>query len=478
MPKKTTEEYFSRVALPSVCEAESEGKTLESELLRTIQRALQHHEVPSQILGSRSQTSPDGVTVEELAWGRLNIVWTLGGRVRRHWAFPEDHEEIRAVCWAYFEDKSTRRTPESFNQPAPTQAIFQEGPPSVFGPYAQKMRQKAHRPSTIATTSSEDGPYGPGTGAMARAICIIFRTFAQIQLEDGNEYCVHVPFITRQVWPLFPVGFALEQESPQDISLWRRPPLGAEPILYSLSSPLRSIAPYGVAHQIRNTSAGPSLIYQDDLPHPNRDLNTFSSLNNGERVIFVDPYSSSSARIIFTIDTRLMSIHCYVYSYAPAERASADSILLSDGVISPPSPGGPLFGTAAQFRTTDPPSNVDAIIPSNLQTSAVNPKPSSQWLMENTSPLPSWRDSRPRADDDEFDLNAQMSVMNSVLIDLQDEDEEEIVGPDHWLQNLASIPVDQETYVDVLFGPCDLMRATVLQSGIPYALSTLMRVTN
>jgi hypothetical protein len=441
MPLNATEEYFSHVASSSASKTDllSEG-----ELLSTIRRALQHHESPSRVLNRISQIAADGVTVEELAWGRLNVVVTLGGCVQRHWAFPQDHEEIRAVCWAYFEEKSSRRIAKQSSPQNPS-PVFQEATQSVFGPYAQKMRQKAHRPGTVDVQSSDDGPHGPGSGAMVRSVCIIFRSFAQIQLEDGSEYCIHVPFITRYVWPLFPVGFVLEQESPQDISLWGAASLDVDPILHSLSSPLRSIAPLGVAHQIRHTASGQPLIYQEDLPHPNRDIGTFSSLNNGERIIFVGPYSPSSACIIFTVDTRLMSIHCYAYTYAPVERVPEDINTQSRDDNSLPSPGGPLFSTAAQMGRADSPSNIDRIVPSNSQTSAINPKSASQWLMEETPVPSSWRDSRPHGDDDEFDLNAQVSVVNSVLMDLHDEDDEEIVGPDHWLQRIASISIDQET---------------------------------
>jgi hypothetical protein len=140
-----------------------------------------------------------------------------------------------------------------------------------------------------------------------------------------------------------------------------------------------------------------------------------------------------------------MSIHCYAYAYVPVERTPYDIATQNREDNSLPSPGGPLFGSAAQLGTSDSPSNIDRNIPPNSQFPGVNSKLASQWLMEETPVPPSWRDSRPHGGGDEFDLNAQISVINSILMDLHDEDEEEIVGPDHWLQRIASIPIDQET---------------------------------
>lgn len=441
MVSYTTEAYFSRVASSDVSRPEPE-----SELLGTIRRALQHHEPPSTILDNISQTSSDGVTVEELAWGRTNVVSILGGRVQRQWTFPREHEEIRSVCWAYFEEKSSRRKPPQLASSTPSTAatgLFQDDITSVFGPYAQKMRQKASRPSTADIQDLEGGPYGPGTGAMVRAVCIIFRSFAQIQLEDGTEHCIHVPFLTRRAWPLFPVGLALEQEPLPEVPPWASS-LDLDPTLYSLSSPLRAIAPIGVAHQIQNTTSGTSLIYQEDVTHPNQDNNTFLSLKNGERVIFVSPYSPSSPQIIFTVDTRLMSINCYSYAYAPIENSPriSQSLNLSSGI---PSPRGPLLDNNQGLGSARPFPSTDDVDPSNPQASTHTKSPA-QWLMGTTPPPASWRDSR-RHEEDEFELNAQLSVINSVLMDIRDDDDEEVVGPDHWLQKIASILVDPERSV-------------------------------
>lgn len=440
IPFHSTDAYFSRLAPPNVPQGEP------SELLSAIRRALQHHESPSVILGRISQVSPDGETVEELAWGRMNVVSILGGRVQKQWTFPQEHEEVRAVCWAYFEEKTSRRMPP---QPARSDLsqeasrLFQQDTMSVFGPYAQKMNQKPHRPSTVNAQGPEDGPYGPGTGAMVRAVCIIFRSFAQIQLEDGTEHCINLPFLTRCVWPLFPVGFALEQEPPPDIPRWASS-LDLDPIIHSISSPLRAIAPLGVAHSIHNTTSGTPLIYQEDLPHPNQNKNTFSSLNNGERVIFVSPYSSSSPQVIFTVDTRLMSIHCYSYVYAPIENPADDVPIFRNAGSEQPSPRDLLLDDDPQLiQTQSLPGADDNDAPKHHANG--QPKPSSQWLMEDTPPPASWRDTRHHEDDDEFELNAQISVMNSVLMELHDDDDEEIVVPDHWLQRIGSLLIDPES---------------------------------
>ena len=436
MPFDTADSFFVHSA-PS-----EERSEPERPLLSSVRRALQHYEAPHRIIGRINQLGSDGITHEELAWGRNKVVWTLGGRLQQHWSFPEGHEEIRAACWAYFEEHGTQRKEnlsKQESQQSPLKDILVEETTSVFGPYGRVMKNQKRRSGNILQPEmSNEGVFGPGSGAIVRSVCIVFRSFARIHSDNGSEYCIHVPFLTRHAWPLYPVGLLVEQEATPEASQWMAAALEVEPILHTLSSPLKSIAPVGLAHQIRNTSSRHTMVYQDDLPYANQNTNTFSSVKDGERIIYVGPYLSTSHQVIFAVDTRMQMIHCYSYGYSPSSQIPDPSPLPNHGER-PPSSTGALHDHSTQGTT-----EMDPLPYSQTQKGDGPSRASSQWLVEETPVPAGWRDPRPHPGESDIEAVDLMSVLNAPLLDFQEDEDEEIIGPDYWLQRLASIPIDHE----------------------------------
>lgn len=441
MPFDTTTALFEHSILSN---EESEP---ENPLLNSVRRALQHYEAPDQILNRTLQIGADGIRHEELAWGRNKVVWTLGGRLQRHWSFPDDHEEIRAACWAYLEEPGTQRRDSDLNRGlhrSNMQDLLGEETDSVFGPYGRVMKtQKKKLDGYLQLETTSDDVYGPGSGAMVRAVCIIFRSFARIYSDNGTEYCIHIPFLTRHAWPLSPVGLLFEQETIPEAPPWMSASMEIDPILHTLSSPLRSIAPAGLAHQIRNTTTGSRMVYQDDLPHANQNVNTFSSVKDGEKVIYVGSRSSPSHQVIVTVDTRMQVIHFYAYGYAPSSQ-------IQDPPISPirgdqySASAGEMQEPGTQETVSYSAPDTETLPYSQTQKSNANSKTSSQWLVEETPVPAGWRDPRPDPGGSDIEAADLLSTVNAPMLDFQDEEEEEIIGPDYWLQKLVSIPIDHE----------------------------------
>lgn len=434
MPYDMAKAYFERLR------SSSDAYEPDRPLLRNIRRVLQHHEPPNRVLGKVSQFSRDDRTHEELAWGRTSVVWTQGSRILQHWSFPPEHEEIRAAFWAYFEESGTLQQgsgSEADLRPSMAQNLLVEESTSVFGSYGRAFKSKKDtRSLSFAPNMKRNNGYRSCSDELIRAVCIIFRSFARIISENGSEWCIHIPFLTRRAWALYPVGFALEREAIPEGSPWFSPQTYIDNVFFTLTAPLKAIAPMGMAFQMRSTSLGKVLVYQDDHPHPSVNINTFSGLRNGEKVIHVEPYSSPS-QVIFTVDTRLLMINCYAYGYASSDSSSPTFLPLSH-----PSSNGMLFETASKGSASSA-IEMDPLPHSLTQKEEKDANRSSQWLLDDTPVPTSWRDSRPEQVGRDVEPIDLLNTIHAPLIDLQEDDEEEIVGPEYWLQRLASIPVDQ-----------------------------------
>ncbi|PVF92755.1 putative APC1-subunit of anaphase-promoting complex [Serendipita vermifera] len=420
----------------------------ESTLLQTIRKALQHHEDPSEIIG---QTCNYSDTTEELLWSRNRVVWLSGGRVHRHWDFSQDHEEIRAVSWAHFEEMGVGQEGNCLDKtPLPSlQALLDRSSLPAFGPYETAMRNHFEVPSTpsIPDLTTKPETYdGPPSDALVRALCIIFRTFAQIFCENGEQYVLSVPFLTRQAWPLYPVGIAIEQEVLPDASAWITSSEDIDPVLCSLSSPLRPLAPIGLTHLIRYSTSGRSFIYQDDQPIPNKNANDFTGIKRGEKTIFIQHHPSPCHGILFTVDTRLQLIRCYVYGYSPTNRIPNNKV---------DNPG------LSKFKSTFP--NDDALsvegegadtsrllasdkgLPASKDRVALERSASARWIIEETPPPAGWRDPGPQVtEEDQEDADVFTPFNDEPPMELDEEDEEAVI-PEYWLQELVAIPIDIET---------------------------------
>jgi hypothetical protein len=439
----TKDAYFARVSSTIV-------NNTESNLLQTIRKALQHYEDPSQIIGRACNYSDDDTTDEELLWSRTRVMWLSGGRVHRHWDFPDDHEEIRAVSWAHFEEADIGRgSNHSLKTPLPNlQELLEQKPPPVFGTYGTAVRnyfKPSSKASVFGLTSRPEAYEGPANGALVRALCIIFRTFAQIYCENGGQYFIHIPFLTRQAWPLYPVGIAIEQESMPDASAWITSSEGIEPILCSLSSPLKPLAPLSLAHLIRYSTSGQAIIYQDDQPFPNKNVNDFTGIKRGEKTIFVQRHPSLCHGMLFTVDTRLQLIRCYAYGYSPTNQipknrtqnsrlSTSRPPFLNDDTLSVELDGG----EASRLLSGD------KGIPVPKARNPLERNSSTRWIIEETPPPAGWRDPGPQVEDQE-DADVFTPFNNELLMDLDEEDEEEEVMPEYWLQELVAIPIDMET---------------------------------
>jgi hypothetical protein len=439
---ETQNEYFSQT------DSSFMDDIPDRELLNTIRQALQHREPPDEIVGSNKRYYPNDGCEQEIVWSRSAVIWLSGNKIRRQWSFPHDHEEIRAACLTHFEENGTQRVPKHAvpqSKRTAAEKLFTDEAPSVFGPYDKVMRNST-KISVQIDSSDEPAMYGVGSGSLLKTVCIVFRSFAEIYCQDGSNHRVSIPFLTSNIWPLFPVGFAMEQEptySPHYLTSSH----DAESVLYSFTSPLKPISPFGIAHKIRSTLKGPSLIYQDDLPYPNEDIEVFSVIKSGERVIYVEPPSPISSRILFTVDMRLFVIHCYAYAVTPSNGPSIRIPGRKDEIFSLPE--ARLFDANRQaLGISQSLSVVDSIPVANSQTSEANRRDPSRWLVEETPPPQGWRESQQEASETRSETNDPLSVFNmrvpSFHIDDEDEDEE-IVGPECWIQRLTSFPISAES---------------------------------
>lgn len=421
MPVDAAKQYFINTSGSDL------SSFFETDLLKSVRNALQHRQPPSRILGRIKRRIPDTKTEEELSWSSSAVIWTVGGRLQRQWCFPRDEEEIRSVCWAYFDIKPpihvTKNRMDEASQSL--EDAFSKPSPSVFGPYGSAVRDAESR--TIARATQEDNTKLDSGLRIVRSVCIVFRTHARLYSEDGNEYYVNIPFIVRQVWPLFPTGFALEEEPRIEPIPWAIPYLNPEIGLHSLSSPTGEVSPIGIAHRICRTSPHSAIIFQEDHPRPNKDLSTFSTIKAGEHVIFVHEYKFDAPQIIITVDTRLQMVHCYAYGRSPSEEPTLNGSINS--------------GLEQPVNST---ADLDALVAA-YQSEGRSPRLTTEWLMQSGAIGSRWHHVAVDGSDNGLDLDQPLSIRMTSLHEQPLEEEEDIVGPEYWLQRLTSIPVDAET---------------------------------
>lgn len=437
---ETKNAFFSRASLSHT------EDTPGGELLNTIRQALQHKEPPSKIIGNDKRLYKNDKCEEEVVWSRTAVIWLCGGRIQRQWSFLEDHEEVRAACLTYFEESGTQRLPKRVmpqqRRPALERVLANE-PPYVFGPY-DRVARSSTKTSVHFESSAEPSMHGVGSGSLLRAVCIIFRSFAEIYSQDGSSHHISIPFLTSNIWPLFPVGFAIEEEPAQCPHYWTTSSQDVEPVLHSFTNPLKPLAPFGIVHKIRNTISGAPLVYQDDLPYPNEDIETFSVVKTGERIIHVENPSPNTPRILFTVDTRLFIVHCYTYAHTPSGGSSIGRKHEGPSLSVPH-----LFDANQQgLGISRSLSGVGTIGTSNSQVSEADRRDPSRWIVEETPPPQGWRDPQPETPETQSDVHDPLSMFNmpasNFHIDDEDEDEE-IIGPECWIQRLASFPISPES---------------------------------
>ena len=430
---------------PSDSYADDDG----SQMLKTVRSLLQTSDPPNKIQGRILQTCPSGEGSEELVWTRSTIVHSVGAVVCRQWNFDDLDEEIHAVCWAKFEEKGTGRVPPADRQPL--DSVFETDPwknsssESVFGPYGRVMRASTSKSGSPATTLASHHYHGPGTGFLVRALCVFFRSFAYLYGNDGAEYRIDLPICPRRAWPLFPVGVLLERRIPVDITNWNRPIYEHNATFYSLSAPLHSIVPVGMAHRILHSSLNLPAVYQEDKDVPNVDIFTNSEFRSFEHVLFVEESTPESHRILFTIERGLW-IHCYLYAYrAPSDPTSQhlmkgllpemDSGGIGGDTFHVPSPEfQPALTGHASFVSTATTESLEIL--SQLDSFKQTPS----WLKEATPPPPDWRNNY---------LSSTPLINAEDIPPLPDflsneDDPNDFDQPVHWFQKLDTRLVEQE----------------------------------
>ncbi|KAG8831696.1 Anaphase-promoting complex subunit 1 [Serendipita sp. 399] len=405
--------------------------TFSTELLEAIREAIQHEDGSTEILG-RVHSQGNSELAEELVWGSRAVVWIVGGGIRRQWSFTKESDEIRTVCWAYFEESKIKRVenlPNTRDSSALLDGLLDQPSRSVFGPYGDALRNSSN-PVVLQeqkTTGYDAAHLLPQT--LVRAICIVFRTSVRIYCEDGSDFFTHIPFLSRRAWPLYPFGLAIEEEHVPELYPWAFSAIDYSSTLYTLINPLQSVVSFGLAHSIVQTSRGLPLIFQEEAPFPNKDMSKLTLIKPGEYTIFMDESADTSCRLVVTIDTRLQMVNIYTYSYAPSERINSSSDILR------------------RTRETSAPSSnlMDVIKPSvNQETFGL----SSRWLMDQT-PLPQgWREPIHSGIEMDREANDPQSIVVTPLLEFSDDDDEAIIEPIYWLQRLVSIPIDQKVMED------------------------------
>ncbi|KAG8803051.1 Anaphase-promoting complex subunit 1 [Serendipita sp. 398] len=403
-----------------------------TELLETIRDAIQHESRKTGVLG-RLALERDTELLEELLWSSKEVVWLVGGCVRRQWSFMKERDEIRTACWAYFEESKIQRVEALRNtrdSSALLDGLLEQPSQSVFGPYGDALRGSYNTMSKGIGTTNSDAPCDLPAQTLVRAICVVFRTSIRIYCDDGSDFFTHIPFLSRHAWPIHPFGLAIEEEHVPELYPWAFSTSDYAPILYALAHPLQPVTPFGLAHSIIQTSRGQPLIFQEEHRFPNKDMGKLHVIKPGEHVIFVDDYASTPFQLIMTVDTRLQMVHSYTYAISsPKNECSPTDIL-----------------RRSREASVVPPNLTDIIKPPTNHESIGLP---SRWLMEHTPVPQGWREPMLPNIEVDRETNDAQSVLVTPLLEFPDDGDEEVfIEPIYWLQRLNSIHVGNEVMKD------------------------------
>lgn len=195
----TSSKYFGR--LSSRVPTRNLKPLVESVLLRSIRSVIQKSAEPiaSKLFDSRKHAE---VT---LSWSKDTVVFTVGGTHVQSWSFGEEGQDIQTVCWGWLE--SPRSGPSS-SQPAYDHGV--KDPPAT----------------------AESGP-------PKKLLClfVFFRSVAKLHMEDGTQFTIHLPFLTRAAWPLHPHGVMVQRVVSASERRNVTPHISILPTLFTLTDP-------------------------------------------------------------------------------------------------------------------------------------------------------------------------------------------------------------------------------------------------
>ncbi|KZT44107.1 hypothetical protein SISSUDRAFT_1085652 [Sistotremastrum suecicum HHB10207 ss-3] len=272
----TSSEYFGR--LSTQIPTRNLTNLIESDLLRSIRSVIQKSSSPisSQLLDSQSNAEV------KLSWSRDAILLTVGGVLSQSWSFREEGQEIQTVCWGWL--------------------------------------QSNHRCPSVVERTNVDVPTAEQRGHSRKLLClfVFFRSVAKLHLEDGTQYTIHLPFLTRSAWPLRPHGVMIQRVVSNLEHRGEQQRHAILPTLFTLTDPSSELK-----------------VVSEELPSPHpstlpSEPPTPAPLNVVEWV--ADCHSP--ARLLITTNAITHKITVWTYTLSVSKEDASDTSAIAGGTLS------------------------------------------------------------------------------------------------------------------------------------------------
>ncbi len=259
-----------------------------------------HYTYSASIDGNQSEV--------ELAWTSDTVVASCGGVTLNQWTFGFEEQDIQWACWGWLEQPGglVEVVPSTGRDLSLTSSLRRmKLIRPTFGPFAESFYSRRElEPST-----------------RCHGVFIFLRSIARIFLTNGRDYTIHLPFLVRKAWPLFPVGVLVQrvlskEEEIESLSTKNE----VLPTIYSLSDPLSEFRVVCTASTISGglTPQEPASIPSVTEPPP--------SILPSDKIIWTSEGEEAHEQIFITVDIRGRFFRIWRYAHVIPE----DEELLPD----------------------------------------------------------------------------------------------------------------------------------------------------
>lgn len=303
---------------------------------------------------------------EELTWNTYNVVYSVGGIIRKKWSFEE--EEGQPVQWACI---------GWLDQPSALTWSSALGPAHYTYDY--------HEQSTPAADSTSRPTFGPFARAQqefkreqepairARAVFIFLRNLVRVYLMNGTDYTSHLPFIVRRAWPLSPHGVMLQRIlDPTELEEAKISGDSPLPTIFTFLNPFAEPAAVGITERLTGGF--------HQIPPSVKDVDPTKPMNSvpaEEHVVWVSQRTlDATDDIVVTIDVGKRQVSVWRYAFIRPKDVLTPAGQASQLPNPRPSTGSPghrraTFGTAEQ--ASRPPVPGEAANASNMRPTLTTP---------------------------------------------------------------------------------------------------------
>ncbi|PCH43928.1 hypothetical protein WOLCODRAFT_104419 [Wolfiporia cocos MD-104 SS10] len=289
----------------------------ESDLLKSIRATLRgsrgssssfintvRYAITDESSGLKTSLSNDTNGEEELSWNTYNVVYTVGGVMRKKWGFKEGGQPVQWACIGWFDQPSAITSASSLRPAHYTYEYHEKSTPvadsssrQTFGPFAsaQQEQKRDQEPAT-----------------RVRAIFIFLRSIGKVYLLNGIDYTFHLPFIVRRSWPMYPHGVMIQRIlDPTELEEARVTGDAALPTLFTFLNPFAEPSAVGLTDKLKGGfHQMPPSIEDDESGRP------LTSVPAEEFIVWVSQRSPDSTDdIVVTVNTEQKTLSVWRYAF-------------------------------------------------------------------------------------------------------------------------------------------------------------------